>query len=76
METTDTITIVKRIAHAWYNAMSDDRVLAYHYCLEACGLTLNEIIDLGNTTDLDEAIDKLFSHHKGIMNENTPNYNP
>lgn len=67
MEITDQKNIVKRIAKIWKGNLdikSDtrrERMLAYRYALEMCGLTLNEIIALGNAENLDAAVDELFS---------------
>jgi len=74
MQLTDQKTIIKRIAHLfkdakWAAERKDNlrrenalnKMLAYRTALESCGLTLEEIISLGNSEDLDKDIDILFS---------------
>lgn len=75
MENVSAKTMVKRIAKLWNGErksillVGEERketyeraMLNYRVCLEMCGLTLNEIIALGNAENIDNAVDTLFSH--------------
>lgn len=43
-----------------FRKIEREKMLSYRYALESTGLTLNEIIALGDADNLDEAIDELF----------------
>ena len=78
MDKVDIKTAVKRIAKAWLSEKirikdfvtpNTEKSLAYRYALEMCGLTLNEIIALGNADDIDVAVDELFFKNTPITYE-------
>ena len=84
---TDIKTAVKCIAKVWKNdrdtyEREKDKytkdlcgisMLNNRYALEYCGLTLEEIISLGEAKNIDIAVDELFSKnqvtHQHIQNE-------
>lgn len=70
-------SIVKRIFNSYlvsHDLMKDslhpmefaEKMLVYRYCLEMCGLELNEIITLTKAENYTEAIEQLFAENSRI----------